>query len=164
MVAALKRHLQHVQEQMKKFVDVHRRDVVFDIGDWVYLKLQPCRQHLVAKKRCEKLSPRYFGPYMVLGRVREVAYLLDLSETAKIHLVFHVSQLKKANEAERVWKYLVQWKDQPNHEATWESYAMLRHQFLNFHLEDKVALLHGGIAKPSITQVDKRKGRKGNFT
>ncbi|KAA0037919.1 ty3-gypsy retrotransposon protein [Cucumis melo var. makuwa] len=32
-LAALKRHLQHAQDQMKKFADVHRRDVVFDIGD-----------------------------------------------------------------------------------------------------------------------------------
>ncbi|KAL0545922.1 hypothetical protein IC582_015819 [Cucumis melo] len=41
MLKVLKRHLQHAQERMKKFANIHRRDVVFDIGDRVYLKLQP---------------------------------------------------------------------------------------------------------------------------
>ncbi|KAA0025655.1 Transposon Ty3-I Gag-Pol polyprotein [Cucumis melo var. makuwa] len=177
----------------EKFADVHRRDVVFDIGDWVYLKLQPYRQKSVAKRRCDKLSPKYFGPYMVMGRVGEVAYLLDLPDTAKIHPVFHVSQLKRAvgdkhmiqpdisvisdqmelvvepdhvsqlrwNDAERDWEYLVHWKDQSSHEATWESYATLVNQFPDFHLGDKVALLHGGIARPPAMQVYHRKRKKG---
>ena len=96
LLITLKNHLQHAQAQMKKFADVHHWDVVFDIGDLLYLKVQPYRQQSLAKKRCEKLSSKYFGPYMVLGRVGEVAYLLDLPDTARIHPVFHVSQLKKA--------------------------------------------------------------------
>ncbi|KAA0061634.1 ty3-gypsy retrotransposon protein [Cucumis melo var. makuwa] len=165
-LAVLKQHLQQAQEQMKKFFDVHRREVVFDIGDWVYLKLQPYRQKSVAKRRCDKLSPKCFGPYMVLGRVGEVAYLLDLPENAKIHpmeLVLvpdQVTQLRW-NDAERDWEYLVHWKDQPSHEATWESYATLVNQFPDFHLEDKVALLHRGIARPPTTQVYHRKRKKG---
>ncbi|WMV19689.1 hypothetical protein MTR67_013074 [Solanum verrucosum] len=43
-----------------------------------------------------KLSPRYVGPYQILKCVGKVAYELDLpNELAPVHLVFHVSMLKK---------------------------------------------------------------------
>jgi hypothetical protein len=43
-----------------------------------------------------KLSPRYVGPYLIMKRVGKVAYKLELpSEHAGVHLVFHVSQLRK---------------------------------------------------------------------
>ena len=32
MLAAIKGHLKHAQEQMKKFADVYRKDVVFNLG------------------------------------------------------------------------------------------------------------------------------------
>ena len=70
--------------------------MAYDVGEWVYLKIQPYDQQFLTKKRCENLSPKFFGPYQILGRVGEVGYRLDLPITAKINLVFHVSQLKKA--------------------------------------------------------------------
>ena len=40
----LKFHLNKAQEQMRRTANAHRREVNFDIGDWVYLKLRPHRQ------------------------------------------------------------------------------------------------------------------------
>ncbi|WMV30790.1 hypothetical protein MTR67_024175 [Solanum verrucosum] len=46
------------------------------------------------KKR--KLSPRYIGPYRISKRIGNVAYELELSqELAAVHLIFHISMLKK---------------------------------------------------------------------
>ncbi|KAK4377101.1 hypothetical protein RND71_003397 [Anisodus tanguticus] len=54
-----------------------------------------------------KLNLRYIKPFEVLQRVREVAYELDLLlGLLGIHLVFHVSMLKKYHAD---GSYIIQW-------------------------------------------------------
>ncbi|KAA8546750.1 hypothetical protein F0562_003179 [Nyssa sinensis] len=91
----LRRNLQLAQERMKSQANQHRREVSFNIGDYVYLKLQPYRQTSIAFRGSLKLSPRFYGPYKVIERIGPVAYKLDLPVGSLIHDTFHVSLLRK---------------------------------------------------------------------
>jgi hypothetical protein len=91
----LKENLQTVQNRQKISMDRHRIERIFEVGDLVFLRLQPCRQSSLKKNGAEKLKPRFYGPYRIMRRVGEVAYELELLEGRKIHNMFHVSCLKK---------------------------------------------------------------------
>ena len=91
MLLMLKFHLFHAQHRMKQFADQHRTDRSFEIGDYVYVKLQPYRQKSVVLRSNQKLTPKYFGPYKIIDKFGAVAYKMDLPSTSQIHTVFHVS-------------------------------------------------------------------------
>jgi len=42
-----------------------------------------------------KLLARYYGPLLVIAEAGTIAYRLQMLEHVQIHLVFHVSQLKR---------------------------------------------------------------------
>ena len=79
---------------MRWFSNQKRVERFFTVGDWVYLRLQPCKQTSVHNKKLGKLAPRYYGPFKVLQKIGEVSYKLDLPLGSLIHLVFNVSNLK----------------------------------------------------------------------
>lgn len=48
----------------------------------------------MAHRRSLKLAPRFYAPFLIIRKVDEVAYELDLPSDSRAHRVFHVSQLK----------------------------------------------------------------------
>ncbi|KAJ1689340.1 hypothetical protein LUZ63_013495 [Rhynchospora breviuscula] len=94
-ITQLRGNLVKAQNRMKKYADLKRCERQFQVGDWVYLRMQPYKQTSLATGAVGKLSSKYFGPFEVLERVGQLAYKLNLPEAAFIHPVIHVSQLKK---------------------------------------------------------------------
>ena len=93
----LKFHLKRSQDRMQNQANKHRTDRHFDVGTWVYLKLQPHRQVTVRQGQQHKLSSKFYGPFLIEERIGEVAYRLKLPPQSQIHPVFHISQLKKCH-------------------------------------------------------------------
>lgn len=80
MLRLLRENLLKAQSRMKAQDNSKRRELSFEVGDVVCLRIQPFWQQSLAKRRYEKLSPRFFGLYKVVHRVGTVAYELALPE------------------------------------------------------------------------------------
>ncbi|TYK05214.1 reverse transcriptase [Cucumis melo var. makuwa] len=94
-IKLIRENLRKAQDRQKSYADKRRRNLEFQVGDQVFLKLSPWRG-VIRFGRKGKLSPRYIGPYQITERVGPAAYRLELPiELARIHDVFHVSMLRK---------------------------------------------------------------------
>nr|CAE04051.2 OSJNBb0062B06.9 [Oryza sativa Japonica Group] len=90
-VKVIRERLKTAQNSQKNYADNRRRDLEFEKGDHVYLRVSPLRG-MRRFGMSGKLAPRYIGPYLITARRGEVAYQLELPEgLADVHNVFHVS-------------------------------------------------------------------------
>ena len=94
-VEIIRGRLKAAQDRQRKYADPARKDVNFQVGDQVLLKVSPWKGLTRFGKR-GKLNPRFVGPFKILKAVGKVAYELALPPYMQhIHNVFHVSMLKK---------------------------------------------------------------------
>ncbi|WVZ93033.1 hypothetical protein U9M48_039056 [Paspalum notatum var. saurae] len=88
-VSKVRENLRIAQSRQKSYADKRRRELTFDEGEFVYLKVSPLR----GTKRFHtrgKLAPR------IKQKVGDLAYELELLEhLSGVHPMFHVSQLRK---------------------------------------------------------------------
>jgi hypothetical protein len=93
-VQMVRESLKVAQNRQKSYAD-KRRDLSFEVGDFLYLNVSPMRGTRRFKVK-GKLAPRYVGPFKIVDRRGEVAYQLELPpQLSDVHDVFHVPQLKK---------------------------------------------------------------------
>jgi hypothetical protein len=91
----VRENLRVVELRQKRYADHRRRELSFEVGDFLYLKVSPMRGLRRFKVR-GKLTPRFIGPLKILEKRGEVAYQLELlPQLSDVHDIFHLSQLKK---------------------------------------------------------------------
>ena len=84
-----------IQSRQKSYADERRKNLEFDVGDMVFLKVAPMKGVLRFEMK-GKLSSRFVGPFEILERIGPVAYSLALPPSfSAIHDVFHISMLEK---------------------------------------------------------------------
>lgn len=95
LLRQLKMNLQAANNRMQQIVNSKRRDIKFNKGEWVFLKLQPYRQHIIFKHAYQKLACRLCRPFQIIQRIGPLAYKLQQPVESRVRLVFHVSMLRK---------------------------------------------------------------------
>ncbi|GJY01145.1 hypothetical protein Tco_0359297 [Tanacetum coccineum] len=94
-IKTIRERLKATQDRWKSYADKRWKPVEFNVGDFVMLKVSPWKGMFRFKNK-GKLSLRLIGPFKILKRFGEVAYVLELPEEMRgIHNTFHVSYLKK---------------------------------------------------------------------
>ncbi|KAJ8769265.1 hypothetical protein K2173_002193 [Erythroxylum novogranatense] len=94
-VPLIQERLRIAFSRQKSYADSKRRDVQYEPGDQVFVKVSPMKGVVRFGKR-GKLNPRYIGPFEILERVGNVSYRLALPpHLSSVHPVFHISMLRK---------------------------------------------------------------------
>lgn len=94
-VKVIRNCLKAASDRQKSYADLKRKEIEYQVGDKVFLKVSPWKKVLRFGKK-GKLSPRFIGPFEVIERVGPLAYRLALPiELEKIHNVIHVSMLRR---------------------------------------------------------------------
>ena len=94
-IRIIRERLKTAQNLQKSYTNIRMRELEFEVGDMVFLKVALWKGVIRFQKR-EKLNPRYIGPFRILESIGQVAYWLELPQNLKrIHDVFHISMLRK---------------------------------------------------------------------
>ena len=77
-VKMIRERLKVVTDKQKSYANSKRKDIRYEIGEKVFLKVSPWKKVMRFGKK-GKLSPRFIGMYEVIEKVGPVAYRLALT-------------------------------------------------------------------------------------
>jgi hypothetical protein len=167
--------LEQAQQLYKEAYDKNHRDLVFAVGDWVWLRLLHRPIASLSTHGRGKLGPRF----QIKERVGDVTYKLNLLASARLHDVFHVGLLKphkgaaplapgalpptlhgracpqpaeviKGRLARGIQELLVRWEGQNAANATWVDLPTFQAQFPSFQLEDALVVNGGRVVMTGL--------------
>jgi hypothetical protein len=167
--AEIRDRLEQAQQHYKMFYDHRYRELSFEEGQWVWLRLLHRPITSLEVKNTGKLGPKFYGPFWIIEKVGEVVYRLQLPQGAKIHDVFHVGLLKpfygelptapsalpplrhgracptpakviRARLAHGRHELLMQWTGQAASDVSWMELDEFWRLYPTFQLEDKLNL------------------------
>ncbi|MCH80790.1 hypothetical protein A2U01_0001564 [Trifolium medium] len=155
-------HFLEGETRVEAVADKKRREVKFEVGDWVFLKLRPHRQQSVVQRIHQKLAPRFFGPYQIIkkmGAVGNYSTTIELpasleADNGDVIPAKCLSLRDKFEAGKHTREWLVQWEGMDVGDATWEEELLLKSQFPDLHLENKVVFVEGSDDRNGIGSVD----------
>ena len=87
--------LRKAQEEMKKQADWHRGEgEEYKVGDMVLLSTRDLKWQMI-RRRTDKLTERFVGPYRVKGIISSNAIELELPSSVRIHPIVNVSRIRR---------------------------------------------------------------------
>jgi hypothetical protein len=81
----------YIEGQIGYKMKQHCSERDFEVGGWVFLRLQPYKKMSLKQQNKDE----YYGPYNVLKRIGKMDYRLELPPSSHVYSIFCVSCLKK---------------------------------------------------------------------